>query len=94
LIAASPKSGINTMFNSGFFQGVHEFRDHVMAGISITRFGMRWRRTGWLGREDSNLRMAESKPSSFACCINAYSEKLSKFDRLPVNRLALFSEWG
>jgi hypothetical protein len=31
-------------------------------------------RTGWLGREDSNLRMAESKSSYFACSINGHSE--------------------
>ena len=31
--------------------------------------------TGWLGREDSNLRMAESKSKWFALLINARSEK-------------------
>src|SRR5262249_8503351 len=49
-------------------------------------------RTGWLGREDSNLRMAESKSTYFACLVNAYSEKFSKIDRLPLKRLALISE--
>jgi hypothetical protein len=34
----------------------------------------------WLGREDSNLRMAESKSSYFPCFVNVYSEKLAKFD--------------
>jgi len=31
--------------------------------------------TGWLGREDSNLRMAESKSSLFSNNINRRSEK-------------------
>jgi len=35
--------------------------------------------TGWLGREDSNLRMAESKSDLFAFKINAHSEKERKF---------------
>jgi hypothetical protein len=48
----------------------------------------------WLGREDSNLRMAESKSAYFPRFVNTYSEKSSKFDRLPVNRLASCSEWG
>ena len=30
--------------------------------------------TAWLGREDSNLRMAESKSSYFACSTNGHSE--------------------
>jgi hypothetical protein len=46
----------------------------------------------WLGREDSNLRMAESKSDQFANDINVHSEKLSKFDPLSANRLALDSE--
>jgi hypothetical protein len=32
----------------------------------------------WLGREDSNLRMAESKSEGFPSKINAHSEKLRK----------------
>ena len=47
-----------------------------------------------LGREVSNLRMAESKSAYFPRFVNTYSEKSSKFDRLPVNRLASCSEWG
>jgi hypothetical protein len=34
----------------------------------------------WLGRQDSNLGMAESKSDQFACEINAHSEKIAKFD--------------
>jgi hypothetical protein len=34
----------------------------------------------WLGRQDSNLGMAESKSDYFACFVNAYSEKSSTFD--------------
>jgi len=46
----------------------------------------------WLGREDSNLRMAESKSDQFANDFNAHSEKIAKFDPLSVNRLAADSE--
>jgi hypothetical protein len=49
-------------------------------------------RTGWLGREDSNLRMAESKSDKFANVINMHSEKIAKFDPLSTNRLAPDSE--
>ena len=35
--------------------------------------------TGWLGREDSNLRMAESKSDEFANDIDMHSEKIAKF---------------
>jgi hypothetical protein len=48
--------------------------------------------TGWLGREDSNLRMAESKSDRFTNNINAHSEKIAKFDPLSTNRLATDSE--
>ena len=40
------------------------------------------------------LRAAESKSAYFPRFVNTYSEKSSKFDRLPVNRLASCSEWG
>ena len=49
-------------------------------------------RRGWLGREDSNLRMAESKSDYFSFDFSAYSEKISKFELLLLNRLALDSE--
>jgi hypothetical protein len=48
--------------------------------------------TGWLGREDSNLRMAESKSDQFSFCFKAHSEKSRKFNPLSVNRLAGASE--
>jgi len=48
----------------------------------------------WLGREDSNLRMAESKSDYFSIRFNAHSEKISKFDLLLLNRLAADSECG
>jgi hypothetical protein len=48
--------------------------------------------TVWLGREESNLRMAESKSDYFSCKINAHSEKIAKFDPLYTNRLAAHSE--
>jgi hypothetical protein len=49
--------------------------------------------TSWLGRQDSNLGMAESKSSYFHCLTNPYSEIRSKFDGLPINGLARISEW-
>jgi hypothetical protein len=50
--------------------------------------------TWWLGREDSNLRMAESKSDRFHCKINAHSEKLREFAPKCINSLAPISEWG
>jgi HdeA/HdeB family len=50
------------------------------------------RHFSWLGRQDSNLGMAESKSAYFVCSLNAYSEKRSEFDRLRINRLAYCSE--
>jgi hypothetical protein len=38
--------------------------------------------------------MAASKSAYFPRFVNTYSEKSSKFDRLPLNRLASCSEWG
>ena len=43
----------------------------------------------WLGREDSNLRMAESKSAYFFFGINGHSEKIGKFESLSINGLAL-----
>jgi hypothetical protein len=37
--------------------------------------------TGWLGREDSNHRMVESKSTYFASEINAHSEKIANFTK-------------
>jgi hypothetical protein len=45
-----------------------------------------------IASRDSNLRMAESKSSYFACFIKTYSAKFAKFDHLPINRLAQISE--
>src|SRR5215467_1094884 len=47
----------------------------------------------WRGREDSNLRMAESKSAHFFFEINAHSEKIEKFEPLSINRLSVGSEW-
>ena len=43
-------------------------------------------------REDSKLRMAESKSKWFALFVNAHSEKMLKFDLNPIKRLAEISE--
>jgi hypothetical protein len=48
----------------------------------------------WLGREDSNLRITESKSDHFSFEINAHSEKNAKFDPLSTNRLQVDSECG
>jgi hypothetical protein len=41
--------------------------------------------TGWLGRQDSNLGMAESKSDYFFFQINAHSEKITKFGLFGIN---------
>jgi len=46
----------------------------------------------WLGREDSNLRMAESKSAYFSFELNVHSEKNEKFRPLSINNLAFNSE--
>jgi hypothetical protein len=50
--------------------------------------------TWWLGREDSNLRMAESKSDRFHCKINVHSDKLREFAPKCINSLAPISEWS
>src|SRR5262249_19785825 len=50
--------------------------------------------TAWLGRQDSNLGMAESKSDHFSFEINTHSEKIAKFDPLSTNRLTVDSECG
>jgi hypothetical protein len=42
------------------------FRENMPSDLS--------EQTGWLGREDSNLRMAESKSDMSTCEINRHSE--------------------
>jgi hypothetical protein len=49
-------------------------------------------RNAWLGREDSNLRMVESKSGYFTNDFNARSEKSVEFNRKGTNRLADDSE--
>jgi hypothetical protein len=46
----------------------------------------------WLGREDSNLRMAESKSDYSARNINAHFEKTAEYGLNSINRLALPSK--
>ena len=45
-------------------------------------------------REDSKLRMAESKSKWFALFVNAHSEKMLKFDLNPIKRLGGFGMQG
>jgi hypothetical protein len=49
-------------------------------------------RTGWLGRQDSNLGMAESKSTCSAFDFNDHPEKSANFDSFPSNRLGADSE--
>src|SRR5260370_14458563 len=42
---------------------------------------------GWLGRQDSNLGMAESKSTYSAFDFKDHSEKCAHFDPFPINRL-------
>src|SRR5260370_41964735 len=60
--------------------------------FSHTRKQLRRDRTGWLGCQDSNLGMAESKSTCFAFDFKDHSEKLAKFDPFPFNRLGADSE--
>jgi hypothetical protein len=46
----------------------------------------------WLGRQDSNLGLAESKSRWFALFVNAHSEKSLKFDLNPLKSLDGISE--
>jgi hypothetical protein len=48
--------------------------------------------TGWLGREDSNLRMVESKSGGKPSKINAHSEKRPIFGSNNINTLGEESE--
>jgi hypothetical protein len=64
-----------------------------MAGISeVTEGKVSRRRTAWLGREDSNLRMVESKSGRTINEINAHSEKDAEFGLKAINGLADDSE--
>ena len=46
----------------------------------------------WLGREESNLRMAESKSEQFSFLIKGHSEKIAIFSPNSINRLGRVSE--
>ena len=49
-------------------------------------------RTAWLGREDSNLRMVESKSANRLNDFNGHSEKSVEYSLKGINRLAADSE--
>src|ERR1700730_13671955 len=60
----------------------------LLAGFSGTSEGdVSRRRTGWLGREDSNLRMVESKSGRTFNDFNDHSEKCVESDPRCLNRL-------
>src|SRR5260221_3632257 len=61
------------------------------------RFSHTWKshrrdRTGWLGRQDSHLGMAEFKSTYSAFDFKDQSEKYANFDPFPINRLDADSE--
>jgi hypothetical protein len=47
----------------------------------------------WLGRQDSNLGIAESKSNDFRLFINGHSENSGECDVNPFNGLSDISEW-
>jgi hypothetical protein len=51
-------------------------------------------RGNWLGREDSNLRMGESKSARTLSTVNAHSEYGAISAAICINRLARISEWA
>jgi hypothetical protein len=65
---------------------------HLLSAVLAHGKSHRRDRSGWLGRQNPNLGMAESKSKWFALCINSRSEKLQKFDLNPLKRLADISE--
>ena len=77
---------------------VEENDDEIDAGLRLNTQGFCRRtrdcrmRGTWLGRQDSNLGMAESKSKWFALLISAHSEKMRKFDLNPFKRLGDISE--
>jgi hypothetical protein len=73
-------------------RGTNKENSAVCGHFSSSEGGVSDSRTGWLGREDSNLRMVESKSGRTFNEINAYSEKSVEFALNTINRLACHSE--
>ena len=72
-------------------------RNMKAAPKPLGRFSHTWKshrrdRTGWLGRQDSNLGMTESKSTCSAFDFNDHPEKSANFDSFPSNRLGADSE--
>ena len=61
-----------------------------ISGKSGGKVSRRW--TAWLGREDSNLRMVESKSGYFTNDFNEHSEIIMKFGFSSINTLEPDSE--
>jgi transketolase-like protein len=68
----------------------HKIRS--LSPLARSHAGARRDGTTWLGREDSNLRMAESKSDYSARNINAHFEKTAEYGLNSINRLALPSK--
>jgi hypothetical protein len=66
-------------------------RDKIDSSRRIKRMQYQLLRP-WLGRQDSNLGMAESKFTCSAFPFNGHFEKTEKFAPFPINRLAPMSE--
>ena len=56
------------------------FRENMPSDLSV--------QTGWLGREDSNLRMAESK--SYILCCSKYQDVSDRIKSASFSRFRLF----
>jgi hypothetical protein len=64
-----------------------------LAGISsIVEGKISEHRTGWLGREDSNLRMVESKSARILNDFNGFSDETADSAPRYINRLEARSE--
>jgi hypothetical protein len=64
-----------------------------LAGLSLGIEGiLPGRQTAWLGREDSNLRMVESKSGRTFNDFNERSEKCVEYSLKGINKLASDSE--
>jgi hypothetical protein len=104
--ACLPKTGIFAVVAGDFCRNglrVRHFRSsetgaelqkRANGGLFRTlRGGTSGLRNAWLGREDSNLRMGESKSGRTFNEINEHSELIEEFDPKCINRLGGHSEW-
>jgi hypothetical protein len=83
-----------TAASFGAWRPTAESESPPLAGISqITEGKVSSRRTGWLGQEDSNLRMVESKPTRILNDFNGFSDEIVDSAPRRINKLEVQSEW-